>query len=242
MLRGKYRPDALTGERYFRWRGGDVSRLEGLADAVFALALTLLVVRLEVPETFAEVEQALGRAPVYVACFAFFLWVWYCHYQFHRRYGLEGPLTVTIDGMILFVVLMFALPLRYMADSLYDAIALGVDPTGAFGDGGGALLMSLYSGGFALIFALLALQTWTALRRRGDLELDEVEVLVTRNTIRTHLASSAVGVASLLLAPTGLLGGTAAGMVFWVLGPLHGFLGWRHGRAVHAKAAELGMS
>ncbi|MEM9381971.1 MAG: TMEM175 family protein [Planctomycetota bacterium] len=242
MPRGTFRPDALAGERYFRWRGGDVSRLEGLADAVFALALTLLVVRLEAPSSFSEVETALGRAPVYLACFAFFLWVWYSHHQFHRRYGLEGPLTVTIDGAILFVVLMFALPLRFMADSLYDAVALRTDPAAAFGEGGGALLMALYGGGFALIFALLALQTWTALRRRADLELDEVEVLVTRNTIRTHLASSAVGLASLALAPTELLGGAASGLVFWLLGPLHGYLGWRHGRAVHAKAAELGMS
>ena len=30
----------------FRWRGGDVSRLEGFSDAVFGFALTLLVVSL----------------------------------------------------------------------------------------------------------------------------------------------------------------------------------------------------
>jgi hypothetical protein len=38
----------------FRWRGGEISRIEGFSDAVFAFAVTLLVVSLEVPETFSE--------------------------------------------------------------------------------------------------------------------------------------------------------------------------------------------
>ena len=32
-------PESLREERYFRWRGGEVSRIEGLSDAVFALSL-----------------------------------------------------------------------------------------------------------------------------------------------------------------------------------------------------------
>lgn len=37
----------------FRVRGKEVSRVEGLSDAVFGFAITLLVVSLEVPKTFA---------------------------------------------------------------------------------------------------------------------------------------------------------------------------------------------
>jgi len=33
----------------FRWRSHEISRIEGLSDAVFAFAVTLLVVSLEVP-------------------------------------------------------------------------------------------------------------------------------------------------------------------------------------------------
>ena len=43
MLRDHIIPRVLRGERDFHWRGGDVSRLEGLSDGVFALALALLV-------------------------------------------------------------------------------------------------------------------------------------------------------------------------------------------------------
>ena len=33
----------------FRWRSREISRLEGLSDAVFGFAITLLIVSLEVP-------------------------------------------------------------------------------------------------------------------------------------------------------------------------------------------------
>ena len=39
-----------TGQ--FRWRGQEITRIEGLSDAVFAFAITLLVVSVEVPKTF----------------------------------------------------------------------------------------------------------------------------------------------------------------------------------------------
>ena len=41
-------------EKDFRWRGGEIARIEGLSDAVFAFCITLLVVSLEAPKTFAE--------------------------------------------------------------------------------------------------------------------------------------------------------------------------------------------
>ena len=45
-------PPRRGARQHFRWRGNEVSRVEGFTDAVFAFAVTLLVVALEVPQTF----------------------------------------------------------------------------------------------------------------------------------------------------------------------------------------------
>ncbi|MDX2436577.1 MAG: TMEM175 family protein [Acidobacteriota bacterium] len=58
-------PQSLRGERHLRWRGGEVSRIEGLSDAVFALSLTLLVVALEVPKTSEDLIAVFGQFPAF---------------------------------------------------------------------------------------------------------------------------------------------------------------------------------
>jgi hypothetical protein len=262
MLRGTLQTRSHPGkapapdysEKYFRWRGSSVSRLEGLSDAIFALALTLLVVRLEVPRTFAEVRFALISAPVYLACFALFLWIWSCHYQFHRRYGLEGPAVVALDGALLFCVLLFALPLRFIAELIWTdarlgapyvldtggAIVRGVDGAPAYSltTADNSVLMLFYAGGFALLFVILAAQTAFAYSRRDTLALDEVERYLTRATLRAHLMTAVVGVTAVALASLGPRPAQLAGLVFFALGPLHGLLGWRRGVGAHRRAAR----
>jgi uncharacterized membrane protein len=57
----------LLPEPYFRWRGGEITRLEAFCDVVFGFALTLLVVSLEVPHSYAEM-MAVVRGFVPLRC------------------------------------------------------------------------------------------------------------------------------------------------------------------------------
>ena len=55
----KLRPVLERRDHGFRWRGTEISRIEGLSDAVFAVAVTLLVVSLEAPKTFGDLTRLM---------------------------------------------------------------------------------------------------------------------------------------------------------------------------------------
>lgn len=60
----------------FRWRGEEVSRLEGLSDAVFAFAVTLLIVSTEVPKTYNDLVVKLRDFVPFAMCFVQLMAVW----------------------------------------------------------------------------------------------------------------------------------------------------------------------
>ena len=78
------RPEA---DPYFRWRGGDVSRIEGFSDGVFGLAVALLALAGSAPRHYNELVQFFRELPAFALCFAFVLWVWWLHCKFFRRFG-----------------------------------------------------------------------------------------------------------------------------------------------------------
>src|SRR6184192_3904993 len=106
----------------FRWRGGEVSRLEGFSDAVFGFALTLLV-------------------------------VWEKHYRFFRRYGLQDGTTVLLNSLLLFVVLFYVYPLKFVSTAFIEGMlfrrrSVVVDAEQI------PALFTVYGAGYVAIFAI----------------------------------------------------------------------------------------
>ena len=62
-----------------RWRGHEVSRLEGFSYTVFAFALTLLVVALEVPHNYEKLIHLMMGFPSFACCFTLLIWIWSQH-------------------------------------------------------------------------------------------------------------------------------------------------------------------
>ena len=100
MFRKYISKDSLLGEKDFRWRGGEVSRLESLVDGVFAIAVTLLIVSRDVPQSFQDFINVMWTFSGFIITFTFLFMIWYAHYLFHRRYGLEDFQTIFLNCLL----------------------------------------------------------------------------------------------------------------------------------------------
>ena len=218
-------------------RNREVTRLEGFSDAVFGFALTLLVVSLEIPKDFAELRKQMAGFVPFALMFAMVCWIWYEHNVFFRRYGLQGPWTVFLNCLLLFVVLFYVYPLKFLTTAIVGGI-LGRSDTPRIADADWPLLMLLYSSGVLVIFTVFVLLHWHAWRQRHALDLDELERLQLRYGARSHALSAGLAVVSLVLL-TLPIGTMWSGMVYCLMGPIHGWNGYKYGRASERLKAAL---
>ncbi|CAA9268484.1 MAG: hypothetical protein AVDCRST_MAG42-3119 [uncultured Chthoniobacterales bacterium] len=107
----------------------------------------------------------------------------------------------------------------------------GPRPTGPGTDVSGASLMLIYSLAVFVLFLIFALLYWHALRHRAELELDNLEVFDARSGVRRHLLTAAVALVSSLIALIIPRQAAFAGMIYFVLGPLHATYGFIRGKA-----------
>jgi uncharacterized membrane protein len=149
-------------------RHREITRLEGFSDAVFGFALTLLVVSLEVPRTYGELIEAMRGFGAFAVCFAVVAWIWYEHNLFFRRYGLQDGYTILLNLVLLFVVLFYVYPLKFVSTMLLGGLFGGARPSGPATDVSGASLMLIYSVAVFILFLIFALLYWHALRHRSS--------------------------------------------------------------------------
>ncbi len=213
-----------------------MQRIEGLADAVFGFALTLLVVSLEVPNTFDELLATMRGFFAFAISGWLLYSVWFDHYIFYRRYGLQDTLTMHLSSVLLFVVLFYVYPLKFLFTALMDEL-LGFSTQ--VGSSTGAvvqeikpaqwpLLIVLFGVGFVVVQLVFFLLYWRAYALRGMLELDAYEASITRQELQGYLLLAAVGLTSIAVA---LLGGVEAGswagwvyLLIWPLMTINGYI------------------
>jgi uncharacterized membrane protein len=215
------------------FRHREVSRLEGFSDAVFGFALTLLVVSLETPKTFADLTRQMAGFVPFALMFAMVCWIWYEHNLFFRRYGLQDALTVFLNAILLFVVLFYVYPLRFLTTALVGGQIMGDPAAPDITRADGWLLMLLYSIGVVLIFSTFLLLHWRAWSQRNALGLTDGEELQLKYRARSHSISAGIGVLSLMLV-FALDQSMWSGVIYSLMGPLHAWNGHRAGKA-HAQ-------
>ena len=210
----------------------EVSRLEAFSDAVFGFALTLLVVNLETPKNSQEFRFLIGGFLPFALSFAMVSWIWYQHNLFFRRYGLQDAWTTALNCVLLFVVLFYVFPLKYLTMTLVGPATMDPAQLPPQTDLQGPFVMAVYSTGVLMIFGLFLLLHHNAWRKRRELELTAYEETQLKFATRAHMLSFGLAVVSLILLALIPHQSAFAGIVYALMGPLHGWNGYKSGRAL----------
>lgn len=190
------------------------SRLEGISDAVFAFAATLLVVSLEVPTSFALLQAQLSGFLSFGISFFALILIWKVHYNFFRRTDYVDNLIIGFNMLMLFLVLYFVYPLKFLATLPFQGNPISANEF--------STLFQLYSLGFALIFLCMAVMYG----RAASKESDAYKKTVLAFYMRHFGIFVGIGIISILLAKfkIGLLY-ALPGVIYSMLGPVC----WWHG-------------
>jgi uncharacterized membrane protein len=237
MIREKLIEKKVGKSTKFRWRSHEISRIEGLSDAVFAFAVTLLVVSLEVPKTFTELMETMRGFGAFTISFSLLMVVWYNQYKFFRRYGLQDTYTVLLNAALLFVVLFYVYPLKFLFTWLLSSWLGGAVshlPGGGVTEpmvGGReqmATLMIIFGVGYVAVFTVFVLLYLHAYRQRSALDLNRLEVFDTRNDIQECALNASIGLLSIGVVFFGGPGFAGiGGMIYLLIGvvmTIHGTL------------------
>ncbi|MEW5797368.1 MAG: TMEM175 family protein [Bacteroidota bacterium] len=241
MIREQLSNTQYGKETGFRLRGGEISRIEGFSDNVFGFALTLLVVTLDVPKTFSQLEETFHGFIGFALAFSLLVVVWYDHYQFFRRFGLNDRFVLWMNFVLLFVVVFFVYPTKFLATLLVKMFSgMSINVTLADGTVARAIenhqwptMMIAYGIGFIIIYAIYFFLYLHAYQQREQLELTATELVHTKGEMVGHCANCIIGLLSISFV---IFGGPGmafySGMTYWLIGPTQGVIGYHRGKKI----------
>jgi uncharacterized membrane protein len=176
-----------------RW---DTSRTEAFSDGVFAIAITLLVLDISVPEAeLHDLWRGIGQQwPSYLSyatSFATIGGIWLAHHSVFRRLRYANTTIMRINLALLMAVSFLPFPTRLVAESLRQ------------GEGSERAAVIFY-GASLLVISLLFSAMWRAAASDRELlrpEVSDAEVKAIGRASTPNIGFYAVVIALAFLAP-----------------------------------------
>jgi uncharacterized membrane protein len=188
-------------------RGTELYRIEALSDAVFAFSVSLLIMSLEVPKTFEELQSSIHHFLPFAATVSLVFFFWYLQNEYFRNYGLNDGFVIFLNLSLLVLILFYAFPLKFLFsvllswltgfDYFHEVTMLGktVLTQEEFPQ-----LILFFSIGYAVIWFIFYLLYRHAYRNRGKLKFSIYETKYVRSQKQDAMVQMGIGLLSILFA------------------------------------------
>lgn len=207
-----------------QYRGTNPSRLDNLTDAVFGIAITLLIFNLANPNSFADLLNFTKTLPAFMVSITFLFLIWSEHTKFSEIYQVMDIRFVSLNTVFLALVIFYVYPLRFLTlfltNFFFDAdIAVRIE-------GNQVPLLMIYYGFIAFaLYLVVFMFYYVAGKMQGELKLNEFEVLYTRYQQRRLIIMFTVPLLSIAVtvvlgAFSDMLASVAGGITYTLYTPL----------------------
>jgi uncharacterized membrane protein len=254
MIRASLKKHYIGMNKEFRYRGEEPTRMETLSDAVFALAITMLLISTSAPSNFQQLRLFVLEIIPFAMCIALITILWYEHFVFFIRYSFRSKYIVLLNSILLFILLFYVYPLKFLTKVIFSIFGwmftdsdFLINQFKVMMKGGNmAELMIIYGFGAASLFLVFALMYRYAYKNSNELELNEVEKFDTRWSIKSNVLMASIPLLSALLAMifsgNDRLVGMVSGFIYFLYTPVMLIYGRIHDKKRKILISELTLA
>jgi uncharacterized membrane protein len=249
MIRDSLKQRMIGMNPDFRYRGVEPGRMENFSDAVFALAITLLLISTSPPTNFDQIKRFVWELIPFTLCITFIILIWHEHFTFFFRYGMRNSKVLVLNSIFLIIVLFYVYPLKFLTKlillplaMLFGQETLKAEMVGMIRGEDMADLMIIYGLGAFAVFIILMLMYRYAYKQADELELTELERFDTLAKIKMNKLMAIIPLISVVIAVifhSYWLVGMFAGFIYFLYTPVMFVFGRRTEKARQALMVSM---
>lgn len=197
----------LIENTYKSLRGRNVFRIEALSDGVFAISVTLLIMSLEVPNTYEELKSIMWQFLPFSVTVSIVFLIWWQQSNFFRLYGIADSKIKLLNLILLVVVLFYVFPLKFLFSIIFYSVigadflrlySISLDYSISKTDFPG--LIVFFSIGYALVWLIFFLLYHHIKLNHTQLHLNEYEKIVLLSDRRDAFYQMIIGFTASIVA------------------------------------------
>ncbi len=180
------------------YRGNNASRVDNLTDAVFGIAITLLIFNLSNPNSFTDLLTFTKTLPAFMISISFLILVWREHLRFSLIYSLNNKGFIILNTIFIALVIFYVYPLRFLSlflTSVFFKVDIGLSIQS---DQVPHLMIYYGFVAFALYF-ILFLFYHRADQQRKQMQLNPYEIFYTKSQKKKLIIMFSVPLLSIVL-------------------------------------------